>query len=235
MFAGSDQIQIFAFDFVHHGIHLGKTHNAGNYVAADHKWRYAVSKSTVDHEITCVCDHCGMQSCDVSHQVIESVSGNFSCTVKVDTVERFHDFCMVWDFKIRNNRLTEAFDLYVFAVIFSDRHRRIDDVRDNHHVCFQFFFYFSFFCGKFVDTISTCCYLTFYFLCLFFFTLFHQAADLFGQFVSFCTQSFYFLFDLTVSLVQLQYFIYQRQFFILEFISDILFYNFRIFSHKFNV
>ena len=38
----------------------------------------------------------------------------------------------------------EAFDLYVFAVIFSDRQRRIDDVRDNHHVCFQFFFYFSF-------------------------------------------------------------------------------------------
>ena len=44
-----DRIQIFAFDFVHHGIHLGKTHNAGNYVAADHKWRYAVSTVSYTH------------------------------------------------------------------------------------------------------------------------------------------------------------------------------------------
>ena len=56
------------------------------------------------------------------------------------------------------------------------------------------------------------------------------AFGLFGDFVSFCTKCFYFLFDVTVFFVQLDDFINQLQFLILEFISDILFYNFRVFS-----
>ena len=65
--AGTDQVQVLSFDLVHHSVHFSEAHNAGYYVAADHERRYAVSKSTVDHEISCICDHCGVQSCDIAH------------------------------------------------------------------------------------------------------------------------------------------------------------------------
>ena len=67
MFAGSDQVKILSLDLVHHSIHLVKTHNACYNVAADHEWRYTVSKSTVDHEISGVGDNCGMQSGNITH------------------------------------------------------------------------------------------------------------------------------------------------------------------------
>ena len=55
------------FEIPYHSVHFSEAHNAGYYVAADHERRYAVSKSTVDHEISCICDHCGVQSCDIAH------------------------------------------------------------------------------------------------------------------------------------------------------------------------
>ena len=67
MFGSSDQVKILSLDLVHHSVHLVKTHNTCYNVASDHEWRYAVGKSAVDHEIPCVGDHCGMDSCDITH------------------------------------------------------------------------------------------------------------------------------------------------------------------------
>ena len=235
MLTCSDQIQILTFDLVHHGIHLCKAHNACYNVASDHERRYTVSKSTVDHEVTRICDNCGMKSCDISHQIIESVTCNTSCAIQIDSVKAFHNICVIWNFIIRNNRLTKFLDFYVFTVIFTNRYRWINDVRDNHHVFEKFFFYFFFSCRKLINSCTRCSHLFLNLFCLFTFALTHQCADLFGNLVSLCSESFYFLLDLTVFFVQFDNLVYQFQFAVLEFVSDILFYNFRIFSHKFNV
>ena len=116
-----------------------------------------------------------------------------------------------------------------------DRYRRIDNVWNNHHVFEKFFFYFFFSCRKFINTCTGCSNLFLNFFCFITFSLCHQRTDLFGSFISFCSQSFNFLFDLSVFFVQFNNLINQFQFIVLEFVSDILFNDFRIFSHKFNV
>ena len=85
MLAGSNQIQIFAFDFVHHGFHLGETHHSVYDISMNHKRRHTISKAAVDHKITGICKDSGMQSRNISHQIIESVSGNLPCAVQVDS------------------------------------------------------------------------------------------------------------------------------------------------------
>ena len=133
MLAGTDQVKILSLDLVHHRIHLIETHNAGYNIAADHERRDTVGKSTVNHEISCICDNSRMKSCDIAHQVIETISSYLSGTVQIDAVKFLHDLCVVWDLKIRNDRITVLLDFYVLAVIFTDRYRWINDIRDGHH------------------------------------------------------------------------------------------------------
>ena len=71
MFTCTDQIQILSFNLVHHRIHLCKAHNSCYYITSDHEWRNAVSKSSVDHKISRIRNHCRMKSCNISHQIIE--------------------------------------------------------------------------------------------------------------------------------------------------------------------
>ena len=139
MLTGTDKIEVLALDLVHHGIHLCKAHNAGNNFASDHERRYTVSKTSVDHKIPGVRNNCRMKSCDVTHQVIETVTCNTSCSIKVYTMEFFHDLCMIRDLKIRYLGLTKTLNLNVFAVILTYRNRRIDDVRDDHHSLLNLF------------------------------------------------------------------------------------------------
>ena len=145
MLTCTDQIQVFTLYFVHHGIHLCKAHNSCYYITSDHKWRNAVSKSSVDHEISCIRNNCRVKSCNISHKVIESISGYFSGTFKVDSIKAFHNICMIWNFVIRYDRLTEFFNFNVLAVVFSNWYRRIDNIWNNHHILFDFSFYFFFF------------------------------------------------------------------------------------------
>ena len=78
---GTDQVQVLTLDLVHHGVHLCEGHNAGYDVTADHERRDAVGEAAVDHEITRVGNHCGMQSCDIAHQVVEAISCYLACCV----------------------------------------------------------------------------------------------------------------------------------------------------------
>ena len=108
MLAGSDQIQILALDLIHHGFHLRKAHNAVHDISVDHKRRHTVGKSAVDHKVTGIRQNSGMQSRNVSHQVVKTVSGNFSCAVQINTIERFHNVCVIWNLKIRNDRIAKT-------------------------------------------------------------------------------------------------------------------------------
>ena len=210
MLAGSDQVQILSFDLVHHGIHFRKTHNSGHYVAPDHKRWYAVSKSTVDHEISCIRNDCGMQPCNIAHQIVKSITGNLSCTVHINPAETFHDLCMIGNLEVGNHRLAKPLNFNVFTVVFSDRHGRIYDIRNSHHILFQLLFHFFFFYGKSFYPVCIFRNLTFQFFCFFLFSLRHQTADLLGNLILFCTERFYLLFDLPVPGIQLQDLINQR-------------------------
>ena len=235
MLTGSDQVQILTFDLVHHGIHLSEAHNTCNNVTSDHERRYTVCESSVNHEITCICNNCRMKSCDIPHQIIETITSNTSCAIKVDSVKSFHDFCMIRNFEVRNNRFTKFLNLNVLAVIFTNRYRWVNDIRDYHHILQKLFLNFFLSLGKFLNTLTGSCNLFLNFLCFILLSLAHKSTNLFGNFISLCTKSFYFLFDLAVFLIQLQNLVNQLQFAILEFIADVLLYDFRVLSHKFDV
>ena len=146
MFTGTDKIQILSLDLIHHSIHFGKAHNACYHIAPDHKRRNTIGKPTSDHKITGIGKNRRMKPCDIAHQIIESVSGYSSGTFKINAVKALHDICMIRNIKFRNHRISVFLDFYVFAVIFSDRNRRINDVWDRHHDLFNSCFYFFFFC-----------------------------------------------------------------------------------------
>ena len=133
MLAGTDQIEILALDLIHHGIHLGKAHNACYYIAADHKGRYTVGKAASDHEVSCIGNHCRVKSGNIAHQIVEAVSCYSSGSIQINAVKTLHDICVVGDLKIRNHWLTELLDLYIFTVILTDGYAWIDDIWDGHH------------------------------------------------------------------------------------------------------
>ena len=121
MLTGTDQIKILALDLVHHRIHLCKAHNSGHDITADHIRRNAISKASADHKITRIRKYCRMQSCNIAHQIVKAISGYTSGRIHINTIQLLHNFRMIWDFEIRNDRLTISLDFHVLTVIFSNR------------------------------------------------------------------------------------------------------------------
>ena len=113
MLAGTDKVKVFTLYLVHHGIHLGKAHNAGNDIRADHERRHTVCKASVDHKIPCIAYHSRVQSGNISHEIIETVSCNTSCAVKIYAFQFFHYIGVVRYLKIRYHRLTETLNLHI--------------------------------------------------------------------------------------------------------------------------
>ena len=230
MLTGSDQIEVFPLNLIHHGIHLSKTHNSCHHIAANHKRRNTVSKSSVYHKVSCIGNNSRVKPCNIPHKIVKSVSCYFPGTVQIKTVETLHDFRVVRNFKIRNYRLTVFLNLYIFRIIFANRHRWVNNIRNGHHYGFDFFFYFSLLSRQTLYGFSIGCNFLFYLLCLFFPAFLHKTANHFGDFISFCSQSFHFFFNVTIPFIQLNDFVYKQQFAVLEFIFNILFYNIRVFS-----
>ena len=180
----TDEVEVLALNLVHHSVHFSKAHNACNNVASNHKWWHAVGKASVYHKVTSVRNNCAVESCDISHKVIEAVACNLSCSVKVDTVKLFEDICVIWNFKIGNNRLAELFKLNVFGVVLTDWHAVIDDIRNNHHILSELFFKLRFLDFKSSKLVSILSNLLLSLLSFFLLTLSHQAADFLGNLVS---------------------------------------------------
>ena len=84
-----------------------------------------------------------MESGDISHQIVEAVTGHLSRTIQVNAIKLLHDFSMIGDLKIRNDRLTISLHLNIFSVILTDRYTGIYDIRDGHHNLFNLFFQLS--------------------------------------------------------------------------------------------
>ena len=230
MLGSTDQVKIFSLDLIHHGIHLIKTHNTCYNIRTDHKWWNTIGKSTINHKVSCIRDDCGMNSCNISHQIIETISGNFSGCVKVNTIKTLHNICMIWNFEIRNYRLTELFNLYIAAVIFSNRNRWINDVWNCHHNLCNLFRQFLLLCLKFAKTCCIGCNLCLNFLSFFLLSLCHQSTDLLGNFIFICTKLICLRLCCTSLCIQLDYFINEWKLVILKFLLNVFLYDFRILS-----
>ena len=74
-----------------------------------------------------------MKSCNIAHKIIETVTRNLSCRIKVDTVEFFHNFRVIRNFKIRYKRIAEPLNFNILTVILTNRNRRINNIRNLHH------------------------------------------------------------------------------------------------------
>ena len=135
-----------------------------------------------------------MKSCNIAHQIIETVSGNSSCCIKIQSVKAFHYICMIRNLKIGNNRLSEFFDLYIACIILSYRNRGINDIGDNHHDLCDLFLEFFFHRLKLCKSLCKFCHFLLYSLCLFFLSLSHKSSDFLGDLVSLISQIIGFCF-----------------------------------------
>ena len=162
-----------------------------------------------------------MQSCNVAAQIIKAIAAGLAGAVKIYTVEFFHNVNMVGHFVFRYHRFPKTLDLYIFAVITSNWHRRINDIWDHQHsfpdfsfkLCLQSFQILQ----LLIDFYNLC-------LCLFSFILLslgHKAADLLADGVTLCSQGISLSFGVTVLSVHFDNFIHQNQFFILKLFSDV--------------
>ena len=230
MLGSTDQVQILSFNLIHHGFHFCKAHNAVYYAAADHERRNAIGESLIDHEVSRIADHCRMDSCCITHQIIETITAGTSCTLLIQTVQTIQDICMIRNLKIRNYGLAEFLDLYVLAVVLTDRHRFINDIGNDHHDLGDLLLQFGLGSFQFSQTLCTGRYFCFLGFCLFLFALTHQCTDFFGNTVSGCTQIICFLLCLSALGIQCDHLIYQGELFILEFFADVLLDHLGIFS-----
>ena len=235
MLTRSDQIQVLALNFIHHRVHLREAHDAVNNGAANHVRRDHISKSLVNHEITRVGKDSRMQSCDVSEQIIESVAGDAAGRIEIDAVERLHNFRVVRNFKIRNNRFAKLLNLNILTVILANRNTWINNIRNDHHTLINLLCNLCLFCRQFIQLIRIFCHLSFHRLGLFLFALSHKSTNHLGILLAKCPQIIRSLLCLPALLIQFNDLIYHRQLTVLKFILNILLYYIRIFSQKLDI
>ena len=229
MLTGSDQIQILPFNLIHHGIHFRKAHNSCHHIAADHKWGHTVGKASANHKIPCIRNNCRMKSCNISHQIIEAISGNLSGAVKVKPLEPFHNFRMIRNLKIRRHRFSILLHFHIFTVVFSNGNGRINNIGNNHHNFCDLFLQLSFQLLQFCQTFCPCIYLGLYCLRFFFLSLAHQRANLLGQLLALSPEGIRLLLGFSGLDIQFHHLIHQWQLAVLKFVSDVLLYCFGIF------
>ena len=174
----------------------------------DHERWYAICKSSINHEISCICKYCRVKSCDITHEIIESISSHSSSCIKINTMKSFHYICVIWNFKIWNNWITVFLDFYIFRIIFSDRYCIINDLRNDHHLLKYFIIYFFLSSFKFFKSFSTLSYFFFHCHCFFFFTLSHECTDFFRNLIFLCSKIISFLLNCSSLIIQFHYFIY---------------------------
>ena len=131
--AGSDEVQILALDLIHHCVHVGLAHDALDDIAVDHERRDAVGEALSYHEIPCIGQHRRVQAGDVSHEVVKAVAGDTAGGIHVNAVEALHNLGVVGDGEVGNDRLAEALDLDIAAVVRTDGNGVVNDVRDGEH------------------------------------------------------------------------------------------------------
>ena len=237
---GADQVQVLPFDFVHHGVHIRLAHNAFHHVAMDHEGGDAVGEALIDHEVTGVGQHGGVEPGNIAHQVIEAVAGDPTGGIHIHAVEALHDLSVIGDLVIGHHRLAEALHLYVGAVIRANRDGGINDIGDGQHNVADLLGVLLLQLLQLCQPVSLGLDLGLDGLCFLqlggvFLGLTHQHADLLGKGVALGPDVTGLGDGSTVLAVQLQHLIHQGELCVLELLPDVLLDNLRILSDKLDI
>ena len=240
MLTGANQVQIFTFYFVHHGIHIVLAHDALHHVAMDHEGGNAIGKSLIDHEVSGIGQHAFMQPGNIPQQIVESLTGNTPCGIHINAVKALHDLRMIGNGEIRHHRFSKAGDLHIAAVIRSDRHGWIDDIGNEHHPPADLLGILPFQLLQFCQTLRLCFYLRLYFLCFrqfgrILFSLSHEHPHLFGKGISGSPQVAGLLNGGTVFSVQFQHLVYQRELGVLKLFADVFLDQLGVVANKLDI
>ena len=246
MLTGTDQVQIFALDLVHHGIHFGEGHHALHHVAVHHKGRNDIGEALVDHKVAGISQHSLVQAGNVAQQVVEAVAGNAASSVHIDAVKALHDLGVVRDGEIGHHRLAKALSLHVVGVIGADGHAGVDHLGDGVHDLLNA-------CGKLGLLGLQLCHLVgvgldggvvgidlglqlgLLGLVGALLQLTEQGAVGLAQLVAGSLQALNFLQALAVLCVLLDDFIHQRELGILELLLDVFLDSIRVVTDKFDI
>ena len=236
----TDQIQILAFDFVHHGVHIGLAHHALYHVAVNHKGRNAVGKALADHKVTAISQNSLMQAGNITQQIVETVAGYPTGCVQINAVEGFHNLGVVGNGVLGHNGVAETLHFHVAAVVRSQRYALVDNLGNHQHNLVNLCLQLALFCLQLSQTVSVFLHFFLHSLSLsqlagVFFGLTHEHTDLLGQGIARGTQLLCLLNGSAQLLVQSNDLVYQRQLFILKLLFDVFFYQFRIFPDQFHV
>ncbi len=126
-----------------------------------------------------------METCYITHKVVETVSCDSSCAVEVDSMKAFHYFSVIRNLKIGYERLAVFLHLDVFGIVLSYRHTGVDDVRNCHHYLLNLLLKLFLELFKLCQTLCLLSDLLFNLFCLFTLALCHKSAYLLGKTVSF--------------------------------------------------
>ena len=240
MLARADEVEVFALDLVHHGVHVVLAHHALDHIAVDHERRNAEGEALVDHEVARVGEHALVQARNVAEQVVEARAGDAARRVHINAVEALHDLRVVGDLKIGHLRLAEALDLNVAAVVRADGDARIDDVRDEEHDLVDLLLVLFLELFKLGQAVSVLLdgrldLLGFLKLARVLLRLTHQHADLLGKGVAAGAQLARLGDGGAVRSVERDDLVDEGKLFVLEFLLDVFLDQFGIFPQKFHI
>ena len=235
MFRCADEIKILALYLVHHGVHFLKAHNAGNNLAPYHIRRNAVGEALVNHKIARVGEHCRVKSRYIAHKIVKSLSRYAAGCVLIYSVEKLHNVGMVGYLKIRVGLLAEFFNLDIFAVVLSDRHAWVYDVRYFHLNFKNFRREPVLFFLKLLKLRRLLVYKLLHLLGFFLFALSHKHTYLLAYTVAVGAQVVCAVVGGAFLAVELYYFVYKRELSVLKFLFYIFLYKLWIFANKFNI
>ena len=173
-----------------------------------------------------------MESCDIADQIVKAVARDAARAVEVDAAEALHDLRVVRDLEIGNERLAEALDFDVLAVVLPYRYGRVDYVRDRHHYLSDALRELLFLLFESGESGGLLADLALRLLGLLALALRHQAADHLRDLVAVRAQLVRFLHYGAVRLVQRDDLVDERKLVVLELLSDILLYRFRVFPYE---
>ena len=176
-----------------------------------------------------------MKPRDVSHEVVESVSGDAARAVEIDAAQTLHDVGVIRYLEIRHDGLAETLDLDVFAVVPADGHAVIYYIRDREHNFADRCGKLGFLRLKLGKTLGSGIDLCFCRLCLILLALLHQRADLLREAVAVRAKLVRLGLRTAALDVELDHAIDKLKLAILKLLLDVLLDDVRIFAQKFNV
>ena len=129
-----------------------------------------------------------MESCHISYQIVETVSGNSSCSIHIQSAKAFHNICMIRNRIIRNKRFSKTLIFHVTAIILSDRHTGINHIGDDHHALHDLFLQYRFLLLQFSKSFGEGGNFFLYLIRFFLFTFCHEGTNLLGNLILLASQ-----------------------------------------------